>query len=180
MLAVVRKLTLREVAEVVGIGYRTVDRDLAVIRRRVHNHLKQTGQLESAVLDTAAEIIGETNAVARQAWAELMEAPRGSPVRGRFLRIILTALESRVQLLQSLGVVKKAPEEVLIGKLELERRLHLLTDDQAAAALDFLGSVGAPGLGPGDGGGPAGPAALDRAPPLDSDEGPPGNSPDIQ
>jgi hypothetical protein len=137
-LSLVRKLTIREIGEVVGVSKRTVDRDLATVRKRVHEKLKQSGKLESAVLDAAAEIIEETNAVARQAWAEMMEAPKGSPARGRFLRIILTTLEDRVKLLQSLGVVKRVPEEVLIGGLEIERRLAQLTDEQANAALDFL------------------------------------------
>ena len=173
MLAVVRKLSLREIAEVVRVGERTVQRDLTMVRQRVHEHLREAGQLEAAVLDAGAEIRETTNAIARQAWADLMEAPKGSPTRGRFLRVVLAALVEQVKLMQSLGIVRRVPEEVLIAdvNLELERHLQQLSPDQTAQAIAFLAQLrtGALPAHGADGGEAEEPAPMDRSEPVDPD-----------
>jgi len=171
MLALVRKLTVREIAQVVGVGRRTIGRDLVAVRKRVHEHLRKAGQLEEAVLEAGAEIRETTNAISRQAWADLMEAPKGSPARGRFLRVILAALVEQTKLMQSLGIVKRVPEEVLIADIGVERDLQQLSDEEAAVAIDFLAQIRAgalPVLGPA-GGEADEPAPLDRGEPVDSD-----------
>jgi predicted DNA-binding protein (UPF0251 family) len=166
----VRQLTIREIGSVMGVAHRTVCRDLAAVRKRVHEHLRRTGKLEEAVLDAAAGIIETTNAVARQAWADLMDAPKGASSRGRFLRIVLSAKVEQIKLLQSLGVVKRVPEEVIIGGMELERQLQQLTDDQAEEALRYFGGLIAGDLSEagGDGAGEERPALVDRSEPVDS------------
>lgn len=171
MLALVRKLTIGEIAQVVDVARRTIHRDLQVVRKRVHEHLRKAGQLEEAVLEAGAEIRETTNSISRQAWADLMEAPKGSPARGRFLRVILSALVEQVKLMQSLGIVKRVPEEVLIGDVGIERHLQQLSDEEAAAAIEFLAQVRAgalPVLEP-PGGAADEPAAVDRSEPVDPD-----------
>jgi hypothetical protein len=135
--------------------------------------------MEEAVLQMAAQIIETCAAVARQAWADLMEAPKGSSARSRFLRIILQAVAEEVKLLQSLGVMMRVPEEVVIGGMELEQRLHRLSDEDAAAAIALLDQICPPiaGATGGDGGGAQRPASLDRGVPVDSGQAPPADPP---
>jgi len=175
MLALVRKLSVREIAQVVGVGKSTVDRDLLTVRRRTHAVIRATGRMEQAVLQMAAQIIETCDAVARQAWADLMEAPKGSSTRARFLRIILGAVAEQVKLLQSLGVMKRVPEEVVIGGFELEQRLQRLSDEDAAAAIALLDQICPPieGATGGNGGRAQRPASVDREPPLDTRQAPP-------
>jgi len=137
-LAVARKLTSAEIAEVVGVARRTVERDLALVRRRVRGHLRRESRLEEAILEAAAQVQATSAEVARHAWQEFLQAPKGSPARARFLRIVLTCQDDMVRILQSLGIIKRAPDELLVGGLEVERGLRQLTDQQAQEALDFL------------------------------------------
>ena len=111
-LAVARKLTSAEIAQVVGVAKRTVERDLAVVRRRVQGHLRREGRLEEAVLEAAAQVQTTSAEVTRHAWQEFLQAPKGSPSRARFLRTVLDAQNDQVHLLQSLGIVRRVPDEL--------------------------------------------------------------------
>ena len=95
-------------------------------------------RLEEAILEAASQVQTTSTEVARHAWQEFLQAPKGSLARARFLRIVLTCQDDLVRILQSLGVIKRAPDEVLVGGLEVERGLRQLTDEQAQEALDFL------------------------------------------
>jgi len=140
-LAVARKLSSAEIAEVVGVCKRTVERDLAVVRRRVRDHLRREGRLEEAIFEAATQVQATSTEVTRHAWQEFLQAPKGSLARARFLRIVLTSQDDLVRILQSLGIIKRVPDEVLVGGLEIERRLSQLTDQQAQEALDFLDGI---------------------------------------
>ncbi len=158
-LHIVRKLTIPEIAGVVGISVAQVSRDLAAVRRRGHSLLKRTQAAEDAVLDAGLEACTELDAIVRQAWADCMAAPEGSATRARFLNVVLKSIEQRVKILQSLGLMEKVPEEVLLSGIDLRQ----LSDAEAESALAFLRACSA-GAGEGtDGaaGAAAQPASVD-------------------
>lgn len=150
---VVRKLELSEIAELVGVSEATVKRDLAAARTRGRNLLRKAREAQAAVLDAGLDACAEFDAATRQAWADCLAAPEGSPARAKFLNIVLKSIEQRVKILQSLGLMEKVPEEVLLGDLDLRR----LSDREAESALAFLRACAA--RAGGEAGGPAGRAA---------------------
>jgi hypothetical protein len=168
-LRVVRKLHVAEIAPLVGVSERQVERDLAVVRRRARSLLRRAQEAEESVLDAGLEACAELDAATRQAWADCLAAPEGSPARARFLNIVLKSIEQRVKILQSLGLMEKVPEEVLFGELDL----HQLSDGEARSALAFLRACAARARS--EAGGAAGdaaePEAVDRGEPVDSHEG---------
>jgi len=91
------------------------------------------------------------SAVMRQSWADLMEAPKGSVARARFLNIVLTTLRDQVKLLQSIGMMRHMPEEVVITEGDLDQRLQRLSNEDAAAAIALLDQICPPGMEPGPG-----------------------------
>ena len=168
-LRVVRKLEVAEISELVGISETTIKRDLAAVRTRSRNLLRKTQESQAAVLDAGLEACSELDAATRQAWAECLAAPEGSPARAKFLNIVLKTIEQRVKIMQSLGLLDKVPEEVLIGDLDLRR----LSDAEAESALAFLRTCAARAGRELDGaaGAAAEPEAVDREQPADPDEG---------
>jgi hypothetical protein len=168
-LKVVRKLHVAEIAPLVGVSERQVERDLAAVRKRARTLLRRAQESEQAVLDAGLEACAEFDAATRQAWADCLAAPEGSPARARFLNIVLKSIEQRVKILQSLGLMERVPEEVLLGDLDLRR----LSDSEAESALAFLRSCAARAGGGAGGaaGGAAEPAAVDRGESADPDEG---------
>jgi len=165
---VVRKLEVSEVAELLGVSETTVKRDLAAVRARGRSLLRKAQEAQVGVLDAGLEACAEFDAATRQAWADCLAAPEGSPARARFLNIVLKSIEQRVKILQSLGLMEKVPEEVLLGDLDLRR----LSDCEAESALAFLRACAA--RAGGEAGGAAGdaaePQAVDRSEPVDSHE----------
>ncbi len=165
-LHVVRKLTIDEVAQALAVSVATVSRDLAAVRRRGRALLRRAQQAEDAVLDAGLEACAELDAATRQAWADCLAAPEGSPARARFLNIVLKSIEQRVKILQSLGLVERVPEEVLIGDLDISR----LSDAEARAVLALV-RVGREMAGrtvAGAAGNAGESAAMDRGEPVDS------------
>jgi len=58
----------------------------------------------------------------------------GNAPEARSLNIVLKSIEQRVKILQSLGLMEKVPEEVLLGDLVLRQA----SDSEAESALAFL------------------------------------------
>jgi hypothetical protein len=146
-LHVVRKLTISEIAGIVGISVPQVSRDLGAVRRRGHTLLKRTQAAEDAVFDAGLEACTEFDAITRQAWSDCMAAPEGSATRARFLNVVLKSIEQRVKILQSLGLMEKVPEEVLLGGIDLRQ----LSDSEVESALAFIRACSAGAGGGTDG-----------------------------
>ena len=171
----IRKLTVPEVARVLNVSERTVLRDLASSRRRNLAAFRKEASKADWLIANAMEALEEANAIMRQAWTDLVTAPAGSPVRAGFLNVLLKALGRRIEILQSLGLLDKAPEGILIGDLDLNR----LSDDELAGTLadirQRIDQARAPrGI---DSGAAAEPRALDAGESGYQDEGQDGDPP---
>ena len=108
----VRGLSAGEIAEVVGVGRRTVERDLAWARRRAMDELRQRAEAAESVTELALDIDAALGAVAREAWASVAASDARSPQRVRALNTALAAVARRAEVLQSLGLLKKMPEQL--------------------------------------------------------------------
>lgn len=108
----VRGLSAGEIAEVVGVGKRTVERDLAWARRRAMDELRQRAETAEAITDLAVDIDAALGAVAREAWASVAASDARSPQHVRALNTALAAVARRAEVLQSLGLLKKMPEQL--------------------------------------------------------------------
>ncbi len=133
-LRVVQKLTLEEIASAVGASHGTVENDLAVMRRARRDHLRRAQAAREAALQAAAEVVEECEAISRQAWTDLLAAPRGSATRARFLSVLLNAVQQRNEILQSLGMLEKAPEEIVLTA----GSIRSITDQEATQMLMML------------------------------------------
>jgi len=114
-LRIVQKLTLAEIASAVGVSHGTVENDLAVMRRTRTDHYRRAQASQEAALQAGLEVIEECDAICRQAWSDLMAAPRGSATRAKFMTVLLNALQRRNEILQSLGMLDRAAEEVIVA-----------------------------------------------------------------
>ena len=126
-LRVVQKLTLAEIASAVGVSHGTVETDLAAMRKTRTDHIRRAQAAHEASLQAGVEVIEECDAVSRQAWSDLLAAPRGSATRAKFLTVLLTAVQRRNEILQSLGMLDRAAEEVIVS----DGSLRDLTDEEA-------------------------------------------------
>jgi hypothetical protein len=122
-LRVVRKLHLPEIAAAMHISERQVERDLTAVRKRSRDLLQRAHRAEEAILDAGVEAVEETEAVSRQAWTHFQAAPKGTAVCARFLHVVLKAQEQRVRILQSLGLMERAPEKVAVDSSNFFDRL---------------------------------------------------------
>jgi len=162
-LVVVRRLTEREAARILEVHEGTVRRDLAAMRARGQKAVERAST-RKGVLRMAAEMWGQLSAVLREAWVSVQAAPDSSSVRVRALNTVRATVKDMAEILQSLGLLPKAPEEVLIGARDPSQ----LTDEQLQAAVAFFLSVSGHSLGAaGDVADAAGPEAVDRGQPVD-------------
>ncbi len=166
-LVVVRRLSEREAAEILGIHEKTLRSDLKAMRARGAKVISNLAA-EGNVLQLAAEMWAQLSSVLREAWVSVQAAETASPVRVRALNTVRATVKDMADLLQSLGLLPKAPEEVLIGAKDPGQ----LNDAQLEAAVAFFLAVasdrGAPEPAAGE---PEGPEALDRAESAPPDEG---------
>ena len=132
-LRVVQKLTLAEIASAVGVSHGTVENDLALARKTRTDHVRRSQAAQEAALDAAVEVIEECDAISRQAWSDLMAAPRGSATRAKFLAVLLTAVQRRTEILQSLGMLDRAAEEVILSDASVRDLTDEETDKLLAA-----------------------------------------------
>jgi transposase len=166
-LVVVRKVSEREAAQILGVDERTIRRDLAAMRTRGAEALKQLAAPQN-VMHMAVEMCSQLSSVLREAWATVQAADLAAPVRVRALNTVRATIRDVADILQSLGLLPKAPEEVIVNAQDPGQ----LNDAQLEAAVAFFLSLSSdrrpalPGAGE-----PARPAGLDRAEPADPDEG---------
>ena len=145
-LRVVQKLTLAEIATAVGVSHGTVENDLAVMRKARTDHVRRARAAQEAALEAGVEVIEECDAICRQAWSDLMAAPRGSATRAKFLTVLLTAVQRRNEILQSLGMLERAADEVIVH----DGSIRDLTDEETDKLIDHLkGIIRAEGAGKG-------------------------------
>jgi hypothetical protein len=158
-LHVVRKLTESEISQLMSVSSRTIRRDLAAMRTRGHAAVAHSAASEKAVVEAGLQAASELDAIVRQAWTDCLAAPDGSLARVGYLNLVLKSIGERLRILQSLGLMKKVPEELLLGDLDLRQ----LSDAEIQSALAFLRTCAADARdGTGDAAGDAAqPAALD-------------------
>jgi len=133
-LRVVQKLTLAEIASAVGVSHGTVENDLAVMRKARTDHVRRAQAAHEASLQAGIEVVEECDAISRQAWSDLMAAPRGSATRAKFMAVLLTALQRRNEILQSLGMLNRAADEVIVT----DGSIRDLTDEEADRIIAIL------------------------------------------
>ena len=164
-LVVVRRLTEREAASVLGVNERTVRRDLRAMQARGVRAIRDLSE-RRGVLRMAVEMWTQLSAVLREAWVSVQAAPESSSTRIRALNTARATIKDMADILQSLGLLPKAPEEVLIGARDPSQ----LSDDQIQAAVAFFLSLSGDSVGaPADAGAAAGPAAVDGREPVAAD-----------
>jgi len=172
-LHVVRKLTEYEICRTMSVSRRTVTRDLAAMRARGQSAVARSAGSEKAVVDAGLQAASELDAIVRQAWMDCMAAPEGSLRRVGYLNVVLKSIGERLAIMQSLGLMTKVPEEVLIGARDPSQ----LTDDQLAAAVAFFLSLSKDSVGvAGEARLAPGPPALDRGQPVDPGQAAAGDS----
>ena len=111
-LSAVRGLTAAEVAEVVAVSKRTVERDLRAARKRAMEELRRRAESAEDVTDLALDIDAALAAVAREAWTSVAASKAETPQHVRALNTALAAVARRAEVLQSLGLLKKLPEQL--------------------------------------------------------------------
>ena len=149
----VRGLTAAEIAEVVGVSKRSVERDLRAALQRALEELRRRTEAAESVTDLALDIDAALAAVAREAWASVAASDAKSPQRVRALNTALAAVARRAEVLQSLGLLKKTPDELALSFDPLK-----LSDEEAEHELNRLSQQGASNAsaGPGETQTPAG------------------------
>jgi hypothetical protein len=137
-LRVTQKLDISEIVQLLSVARRTVDRDIAAMRRDRDDHIRQAMAAHQAAINAGIEVIEECDAVCRQAWTDLYAAPAGDAARAKFLAVILIAIGRRVEILQGLGLLARAPHEVIVHPGDIRD----LTDEEAERLLTLLRSGG--------------------------------------
>jgi len=133
-LRVVQKLTLAEIASAVGVSHGTVENDLALARKTRTDHFRRSQAAQEAALNAGIEVIEECDAISRQAWSDLLAAPRGSATRAKFMAVLLNALQRRNEILQSLGMLERAADEVIVH----DGSIRDLTDEETDKLIAML------------------------------------------
>jgi hypothetical protein len=143
---IIHGISPEQIAQALGISQRTVRNDLAQMRRRAAADLKKTyGDAKEAAVEVLILTEKHQLTIISSAWADYQKAAPGSSARARFLRIVQVAITERVNYLQSLAVLPKTADEIILTEADLERRISRLSDEELESALAFLESVSAQG-----------------------------------
>jgi transposase len=166
-LVIVRRLSEREAAEILGIHEKTLRKDLAAMRARGTKVISNMATQRN-VLNLAAEMWTQLSSVLREAWVTVQASGETSPVRVRALNTVRATVKDMADILQSLGLLPKAPDEVVISARDPAQ----LNDTQLEAAVAFFLTLSSnsPEIGD-DAGNPEEPASVDRDEPADPDQG---------
>ncbi len=134
---VVHKLDISEIVTQVKVSRRTVESDLAVMRTQRRDHYLRSKREEMSALDATVEVVEECEAIRRQAWADLLNEPKGTTVRARLMMVLLNAISKEVEIRQSLGLLDRAAEEVIVS----DGNIRDLTDEEANKLADQLKEI---------------------------------------
>ncbi len=133
-LRVVQHLDISEICAQMKVARSTVELDLAEMRKHRREHIRQAAAEQNAALDASIEVIEECAAVRRQAWSDLLTEPRGTTVRARLMSVLLQAIGREIEIRQSLGLLDKAAEEVIVS----DGSVRDLTDDEADKVIHWV------------------------------------------
>ena len=133
-LRVVQKLDISEIVSQMGVARSTIENDLAEMRKHRRDHIRQAVAEQNAALDASIEVIEECAAVRRQAWSDLLSEQRGTSVRARLMSVLLQAIAREIEIRQSLGLLDRAAEEVIIS----DGSVRDLTDEEADKVIDHI------------------------------------------
>ena len=123
---VVHQLDISEIVNQVKVARSTVELDLAEMRKHRRDHIKQAVAEQSAALDASIEVIEQCRAVQRQAWADLLAEAKGTTIRARLMSVLLQAIGREIEIRQSLGLLDRAAEEVIVS----DGSIRDLTDEE--------------------------------------------------
>jgi len=119
----------------VSISRRTVMSDLAEMRDVRSDHIRLAHAEQQETIDAAIEVAEQCDAVCREAWANHGAAEKGSFARAKFLSIVLHAVRTRIEVLQSVGLLPTAADEVILTQ---DSSVRDLTDDESDRLLAML------------------------------------------
>ena len=133
-LRVVHQLDISEIVGQLGFARSTIESDLAEMRTHRREHMKQAAAEQNAALDASIEVIEQCRAVQRQAWSDLLSEPRGTTVRARLMSVLLQAIAREIEIRQSLGLLDRAAEEVILS----DGSVRDLSDEEADKLLGMV------------------------------------------
>lgn len=144
-LRVVHKLDISEIVKQVKVARSTVEADLAVMRQSRREHIRLAVKEQNAALDATIEVIEECEAARRQAWSDLLATEAGGG-RAKFLSILLSAISKEIEIRQSLGLLDRAAEELIVRDTEMLREVldlfrEFVNPEQWDAALARLDEI---------------------------------------
>jgi hypothetical protein len=144
-LRLVRKLPIAQIADALGVDEKTIDRDLAEVQQQSSTLFMAALEDEAAPLLHGMVVCEELDALLRQAWSDIVSAAPGSSERSRFLTVVLAAIQARAKILQSLGLLQKVAEDVLVHRGD---PVSALTDAELDDAIAFFVEAAARGETP--------------------------------
>ncbi|HKO16722.1 MAG TPA: HTH domain-containing protein [Gemmatimonadaceae bacterium] len=102
-------LSARKMAQALGCTQRTIERDIAAVRRQLQAEIAV-----SSVLDIAAKIVASTEAIDRTLWSIVADRTASPQARVAGAAVLIKNRDSWVRGLQSLGITFKAPERIQV------------------------------------------------------------------
>jgi len=129
----VRRLTVGEIARVLQVSARTVNRDLRAARARAKEQLEKAAESAERLSDLAHDIDASYVGALREAWGAYHGSTPNSAARLRALNTIIAATEKRAGNLRALGLLKQVPESLALGL-----GMFGFTDEELAAHIKRL------------------------------------------
>lgn len=127
----VKRWPIDQIAQVLGVSVKTIERDIKAIVE--HNNLVARDDLKQPVERTLWEATLNYHERQMLRWQEFANA-KDPGVKNRILRDIQADEEQHYKLLQSLGVVERVPEQAVVTTESWEDRIRRLRAERAAAA----------------------------------------------
>lgn len=127
----VKRWPIDQIAQVLSVSTRTIERDIKAIVE--HNNLVARDELKQPVERTLWEATANYHERQMLRWQEFANA-KSPGVRNRILRDIQADDEQHYKLLQSLGVVEKVPDQSVVTTETWEERIRRLRSEREAIA----------------------------------------------
>jgi predicted DNA-binding protein (UPF0251 family) len=129
----VRQLSIGEIAQVLQVSARTVNRDLKSARAKAKEQLEKQAESAERLSDLAHDIDANYVAAQREAWGVYHASSPSSAGRVRALNTVITATDKRAEHLRALGLLRQVP-----GSLALGLSMFGLTDQELAEQIKQL------------------------------------------
>ena len=127
----VKRWPIDQIAQVLDVSPRTVDRDIKAIVE--HNNIAARDELSQPVERTLWEATENYHERQMLRWQEFSNA-KDPGVKNRILRDIQADDEQHYKLLQSLGVVERVPDQAVLTTESWEERVRRLRSEREAVA----------------------------------------------